>query len=233
MTRKIAVSRNSLLKQSIATQLTMLLQGCAQFHRTSQRSLPYTIRGHIICAVPLCQPQLPSRLADHPVHPGGTKYLVDTCAFCSVFPASRHGTCTIDTESLTRYVLHSSIPSHGTRDILLHFGGRTYTWNFCLAQVTQPLLGADFLAHHHLLVEIAAQRIITPDTFVPTLLHSGPTSPAFSLSSIAEQPFQSFIMEYADVFKPELHQQQHSATKLPKHGTHHHRSSCVFPLSPP
>ena len=70
MTRTIAVSRNSSLKQSIATQLTMQLQGCAQLHRTSQRSLAYTIRGHTICPVQLCQPQLPSRLADHPVHPG-------------------------------------------------------------------------------------------------------------------------------------------------------------------
>ena len=65
MTRTIAVCRNSSLKQSIATQLTMLLQSCAQLHQTSQRSLRYTIRGHTICAV-----QLPSRLADHPVHFG-------------------------------------------------------------------------------------------------------------------------------------------------------------------
>ena len=72
MTRTIAVSRNSSLKQSIATQLTMQLQGCAQLHRTSQRSLAYAIRGHTICPVQLqlCQPQLPSRLADHPVHSG-------------------------------------------------------------------------------------------------------------------------------------------------------------------
>ena len=161
----------------------------------------------------------------------GTKYLVDTGAFCSVFPASRHETCTIDTDPIRLTAANgSSIPSHGTRDIRLHFGGRTYTWNFRLAQVTQPLLGADFLAHHHLLVDIAAQRIITSDTFVPTLLHSGPTSPAFSVSSIAEQPFQSLIMEYTDVFKPELHHQQHSATKLPKHGTHHHITTTGAPV---
>ena len=48
--------------------LTMQLQGCAQLHRTSQRSLAYAIRGHI--QLQLCQPQLPSRLADHPVHSG-------------------------------------------------------------------------------------------------------------------------------------------------------------------
>ena len=161
----------------------------------------------------------------------GTKYLVDTGAFCSVFPASRHETCTIDTDPIRLTAANgSSIPSHGTRDIRLHFGGRTYTWNFRLAQVTQPLLGADFLAHHHLLVDIAAQRIITSDTFVPTLLHSGPTSPAFSVSSIAEQPFQSLIMEYTDVFKPELHHQKHSATKLPKHGTHHHITTTGAPV---
>ena len=87
----------------------------------------------------------------------GTKYLVDTGAFCSVFPASRHETCTIATDPIRLTAANgSSIPSHGTRDIRLHFGGRTYTWNFRLAQVTQPLLSADFLAHHHLLVDIAA-----------------------------------------------------------------------------
>ena len=45
-------------------------QGFVQLRRKSQRSLPYTIRGQITCVIQLCQPLLPSCLADCPVHPG-------------------------------------------------------------------------------------------------------------------------------------------------------------------
>ncbi len=149
----------------------------------------------------------------------GTRYLIDTGAFCSVYPASPHERHIIDTDPLCLTAANgSTISSHGTKDIQLRFAGRNYTWKFRLAQVTQPLLGADFLAHHHLLVDVAGQRLLVTDSFNTTPLCSSPATP-ITVCSIDSAPYRSLISEYADVFKPELRQQH---TVPAKHGIFHH-----------
>ena len=111
-------------------------------------------------------------------------------------------------------------------DIQLRFAGHTYSWSFRLAQVTQPLLGADVLAHHHLLVDVAGQRLLVTDSYSTTPL---PTSPAthITLCSVDSSPVQTLIAEYSDVFKPELHQQRNSPAK---HGIHHHITTSGAPV---
>ena len=83
-------------------------------------------------------------------------------------------------------------------DIQLRFAGHTYSWSFRLAQVTQPLLGADFLTHHHLLLDVAGQRLLVTDCYSTTPLqlispcvqsaapqfgHSSPSTPMCSSRS--------------------------------------------------
>ena len=109
----------------------------------------------------------------------GTRFLVDTGAFCSIYPASHHEKHIIDKDPLCLAAANgSSITSHGMKDIQLRFAGHTYSWSFRLAQVTQPLLGADFLAHHHLLVDVAGQRLL-----VTTLILQRLYLPALQLIS--------------------------------------------------
>ena len=48
----------------------------------------------------------------------------------------------------------------GTRIIPLCFGSKSYDWKFHLAPVSTPILGADFLRHNHLLVDIAGGRVL-------------------------------------------------------------------------
>ena len=40
------------------------------------------------------------------------------------------------------------------------FGTHSYEWNFTIADVSQPLLGADFLRHFELMVDIKHQKLI-------------------------------------------------------------------------
>ena len=87
------------------------------------------------------------------------------------------GTSSIQTPTAWQQQMHrSSITSHGTKDIQLRFAGHTYSCSFRLAQVTQPLLGADFLAHHHLLVDVAGQRLLVADSYSTTPLSISPTT---------------------------------------------------------
>ena len=57
--------------------------------------------------------------------------------------ASNPGTCTIDTDPICLTAANGS-SKHETRNIQIHFGGQTYTWNFCLYHTTAC---ADFLSN--------------------------------------------------------------------------------------
>ena len=151
----------------------------------------------------------------------GTLFLVDTGAFCSVYPAAPHERHIVDTDPLLLTAANgTAISSHGTKDIRLQFNSRKYTWSFRLAQVSQPLLGSDFLAQHNLLVDVARRRLISADTFNYVQLQTN-TDPVHQLNvcSTPNEKYSGIITEYAEVFKPELRQQH---TAKPKHGIFHH-----------
>ena len=40
-----------------------------------------------------------------------------------------------------------------------------YVWQFIVADVTQPLLGADFLCSNTLMVDVKGQRLVDPTTY--------------------------------------------------------------------
>lgn len=59
----------------------------------------------------------------------------------------------------------SAIKTHGQRFIILSLGlRRTFTWPFVIADVTRPIIGADFLRHFDLLVDLQNRRLIDPLT---------------------------------------------------------------------
>ena len=47
----------------------------------------------------------------------------------------------------------------------LSINGRKYVWKFLVADVTQPLLGADFLCSNSLMVDVKGQRLVDPTTY--------------------------------------------------------------------
>ena len=82
-------------------------------------------------------------------------FLIDSVTSLSIFSGTKyttdHGVCILTADG-------SPMVCSGTPIIPLHFscgsGSKVYTWNFQLAPVSIPLLGADFLSHFNLLVEI-------------------------------------------------------------------------------
>jgi hypothetical protein len=42
----------------------------------------------------------------------------------------------------------------------LRFGGRSFSWTFLRAEVAFPIIGVDFLRHHRLLLDAAADRLM-------------------------------------------------------------------------
>ncbi len=46
----------------------------------------------------------------------------------------------------------------------LKFGSCSFQWSFCLAPVTMPTLGSDFLRNFSLLVYVAGERVLDADS---------------------------------------------------------------------
>ena len=85
-------------------------------------------------------------------------FLVDSGAFMSIFPAAEHEKKDHPSSCVQLIAANGiTISTYGQRELTLRFHGRTYHWRFMLADVQRPLLGADFLSHHHLMFDVARQ----------------------------------------------------------------------------
>ena len=92
----------------------------------------------------------------------GKYFLVKTGSALSIIPPSRSDTQKTCSHSLIA-ANGSSIKTLGTRQMILNLGLQRYSWHFIIADVTQPIIGGDFLHSHSLLVDLANERLIRTD----------------------------------------------------------------------
>ncbi|GFO21026.1 retrovirus-related pol polyprotein [Plakobranchus ocellatus] len=93
------------------------------------------------------------------------RFLVDTGAQVSVTPASWADKVSGATGPNLQAANRSSIATYGSRVVHLHLGNRVFDARLISANVKRPLLGADFLRQHNLLVDIRGRRLIETDSF--------------------------------------------------------------------
>lgn len=91
-------------------------------------------------------------------------FLIDTGADVSVLP-KKH----LNTKTSTRTKLFaangSSIFTYGTKIITVDLGlRRAFNWSFIVADVTQAIIGADFIHYHGLLVDLRHRRLVDTTT---------------------------------------------------------------------
>ena len=87
-------------------------------------------------------------------------FLIDTGAALSVLPAGRSDRFKKGNATL-RAANDSIINNYGSRQLILDFGlPRPLTWRFLAADVAQPIIGADLLLQHKLLVDLDSRRLI-------------------------------------------------------------------------
>ena len=122
----------------------------------------------------------------------------------------------------------------GSGIIPLQFGSKGFQWTFQLALVSVPILGADILRHHHLLVDVAGGRLfgpsdpLPPGESLPTAL--APASQEFPLrASLLSTPqaIQDLLHEFFDV----VYSDRLAAAK-PCHNIRHHifaKPCCLDP----
>ena len=128
------------------------------------------------------------------------RFLIDSGASVSVFPhhgpPPRHPNLRLQTAD------GSQVPCSGERMIPLRFGSFSYEWVFQLAPVTVPILGADFLRHFHLLVDMAGQRVLDASSLCPIGINSASPSESGTLRATlltTPEPIRQLLAEYPDV----------------------------------
>lgn len=143
---------------------------------------------------------------------------MDTGANISVIPPTskerRSGECCV----YKLFAANSTeIRTYGTKTLDVDLSlRRNFRWTFVLANVSQPIIGADFLAHYNLLVDISGRKLVDSVTKlnVPASLVN------FSGQSIttvdSQHVYYDILKNFPEITKP------CSFKKTPPHSVMHH-----------
>lgn len=115
----------------------------------------------------------------------GIKFLIDTGSDLSIVPKTAKDYC--KATSFKLYAANDTpISSFGQKNLTVSLGLRkNFNWHFMIAQTDHAIIGADFIHHFNLIIDLRHNRILDPSTNLSTL-----GTPNFfnnSLSTIATQ----------------------------------------------
>ena len=187
----------------------------AAFGSACQRPLVYTAASH------------PSKLFRVHDSQSGESYLVDTCAEISILPPTDYDRKFRTRGSPLRAANNTDIASFGERTNSLKLGTNTLCWKFNVADVSQPILGAGFLCHHGLLIDVRRRRLNNAYTFETTEAFAvSDKVPSVSVVKLysAAQDFERLIDERPALTCPTF------SNATPRHGVEHHISTEGAPV---
>ena len=148
----------------------------------------------------------------------GEKYLVDTGAEVSVFPASRRQRQSSTPTSPLTAANGSQIATWGKACITLNLGKeQLFKHEFILAEVTRPILGADFFTKHGLVIDLRRKRLLTGNDKMISLKVSELPITIGGLSTTAHNEFSCLLLkEFPEILIPQFN------SDINKHGVEHH-----------
>ena len=133
----------------------------------------------------------------------GNRFLVNTGASVSVFPHSSRRPTAPSVGVQLKTADGTTMNTFGTRRLALQFGSRRFEWNFLLANVSMPILGADFLHEHRLLVDVAGARLLDASSLEPiptvTSVPANTKSQLYTALLSTTEEFRDLLAEYPDV----------------------------------
>lgn len=155
----------------------------------------------------------------------GLKFLVDTGANISVLPVMKK----YYYDKCDNYKLYAAngteIKTYGTKTLTLDFNlRRPFRWLFVLADVKQPILGADFLSHHKLLVDVHRKKLIDSVTkmcnIASVTLYEQPSVRTIDCNN----EYSDILAEFPDITKPM------NFKDSPRHSIVHHIETTGSPV---
>lgn len=148
----------------------------------------------------------------------GLRFLVDTGANVSVLPARKVKHNSNNSVGYKLYAANGTeISTFGVKTLVLNLKmRRPYVWTFILASVNQPILGADFLIHHKLLVDLSNRRLVDEVTNL-NIIGSIVKCNQPTLNTLDEtHPYFNLLSKYPEITKPVCFR------STPKHAVFHH-----------
>lgn len=79
---------------------------------------------------------------------------------------------------------------------------RPCRWDFIVADVKQPILGADFLKYHNLLVDVSAQKLIDQVTDIKVVASIVSINEPTVLSVSIHHPYHNLLSIFPSITKP-------------------------------
>ena len=154
----------------------------------------------------------------------GQRYLVDTGAQISVIPASHFDRFNHKLTHLLVAANGTSIKTYGTSIVPLNFNQRNFQRCFTVADVAHPLLGADFLQVHSLLVDLKGRRLVDAEMFssVPLTI-STVSAPELGTIAASSNRYHKLLAQYPQISRPEF------STPTMKYGVEHYIPTKVPP----
>ena len=129
----------------------------------------------------------------------GRAYLADTGAEISVFPASSE-----DRRRPAQTPLAAAngtgIKTYGNRNIHIQLGERDFWQDFIVADVTRPILGADFFSAHYILPDLARKRLL--DAAEDDWAGTPRESKIICQVAGKENEFQQLMNEFPEILTP-------------------------------
>lgn len=146
------------------------------------------------------------------------KFLIDTGSDVCVIPASLKDKANLSHNSQLIAANATKINTFGSRKINIDLGLRKqFTWEFLIANVSKPIIGADFLKASGLLVDVRRRRLIDPLTSVESVGEII-KCPSYCLSLVSKSQIndavQNLLSEFRDITSDRDHVQpiKHNVT---------------------
>lgn len=152
-------------------------------------------------------------------------FLVDTGADISVLAVRNKQFQTPSTDCSLFAANNTQIRTYGEKTVQVDLGlRRVFKWTFIIADVKQSILGADFLRHYKLLVDLNNRRLMDNTTKLAVNALAVTTSqPSIYLVEINHE-YHDILQQFPDVLRP-------MSLKSPaKHNVLHHIETTGAPL---
>lgn len=148
-------------------------------------------------------------------------YLIDTGADVSIIPPTRNERKQRLRPNERQFQLYAAngtpIETYGQKMLTMNLGlRRRFQWPFIVADVTKPIIGADFLEYHGLLVDLRKRRLVDSQTHLTSIAGISHTKTERISTINSNEPFAELLREFIDITRP-LPPGEHKTPKV----THH------------
>lgn len=154
----------------------------------------------------------------------GLTFLIDTGANISCIPKKK-GVIAKPLNFQLYAANNTIIPTYGEKTLEIDFNlRRPFKWTFIVAEVSKPIIGADFLQHHQLIVDVKNRRLIDGKTSLTTSSFVRATNIPTIRSIDVHQTYHDILAEFPGTTRL-------TSTKLtPQHQVEHYIETTGPPI---